>query len=595
MFNRRPNTRQRRFLRMVAAVMLTFMLLATMCAAGVFARWPFAAASRPHAGAPAPGALARLGPADPARVMTITVALAAHAPAVLDRTLAELNNPASPQYRHFLTPAQFAREFGAPPTTEARVERVLRAAGLTIIARSRDRLQLRARGTVRQLEHLFHVSIADYRTANGRRFTAASAAPRLPAGLASAVTGVLGLETLSVAHPLYALQSLQASAGLTPADLASAYDLGPLARMGLDGSNQTIAFAEIDTFKQSDIDTYDRAFGITAPAVQVVPVGAGAAPASTASEATLDIEVAHAVAPHAHLIAYEGGSDTASLVQMFSQIVTEHRAQVLSISLGLCERFVLDPRQAPSGLQAGFTASGQSFFSALDTIFREADALGMSVLVATGDTGAYGCNQLDRANHVLSPSAPATSPYVTAVGGTALFTNANGSYGHEDGWEGPLEGAGSGGGLSQVYTRPSWQTGPDVSNAYSNGMRQVPDIAAAADPLTGYAVYDSTEQCQGQNCWGVVGGTSAAAPFWAALTALANQLGTSQHLGPAGFLDPLLYRLGSGTASPSPYHDVTVGGNLYYPATPGWDFSTGWGSPDGAVFVPRLLAAERGR
>jgi kumamolisin len=328
--------------------------------------------------------------------------------------------------------------------------------------------------------------------------------------------------------------------------------------------------------------------------VQVVQVGGGAAPADTVSETALDIEVMHAIAPSAQLIAYEGGSDTASLIQTFSQIVSEHRAQIVSISLGLCERFILDPSQAPSDLQDALNTSGQAYFSALDSAFQEADALGMSVLVASGDTGAYGCNQIDPGNHDVVPSSPASSPYVTAVGGTALFTGADGSYGREAGWEGPLEAAGSGGGLSAQYSQPSWQTGPGVANSFSNGMRQLPDVAADADPLTGYAIYDSTSNCSGSNCWGVVGGTSAAAPLWAGIAALANQSAGQRKRRPLGFLNPALYALGAGASRGADFHDVRAGGNLFYPATPGWDYSTGLGTPDANSLVQALLAADTG-
>jgi kumamolisin len=544
------------------------------------------------AGRSSRGGVARLGPVAASAPLTISLVLAGQAPDTLGQTLAAIEDPASPEYHHYLSPDQFAQRFGAPAASVARAESALRAGGFAILGTSPDGLLVRARGMAWQVERLFAVSLSVFRAPNGQRFYAAGAAPRIPTALAGVVTGVLGLDSLSVAHPVEARlpAALQVGSGYTPEDLAQAYDTAPLAQAGLNGANQTVAFAEIDTFRQSDIDTFDNAFNLNAPPVQVIQVGGGAAGADKVSETTLDIEVVHAVAPNAQLIAYEGGSDLQGLAQLFSQIVTDHRAHVVSISLGLCERFVLDATQAPSNIQDAFDLSGGAFFQSLDSTFREADALGMSVLVSSGDTGAYGCNQLDPSNHALSPSAPATSPYVTAVGGTALFTTASGGYDHEDGWEGALEGAGGGGGVSQVYTRPSWQTGPGVNNQFSNGMRQVPDIAADADPLTGYAIYDSSSNCAGQNCWGVVGGTSAAAPFWAGLVALADQRAAAQGKGPVGFLNPLLYRLGSG-ATP-PYHDVVAGGNLYFPATPGWDFSTGWGSPDANAIVPMLAAGR---
>ncbi|HEV8193416.1 MAG TPA: S53 family peptidase, partial [Ktedonobacterales bacterium] len=180
-----------------------------------------------------------------------------------------------------------------------------------------------------------------------------------------------------------------------------------------------------------------------------------------------------------------------------------------------------------------------------------------------------------------SPDLPSAIPYVTAVGGTTLYLNSDGSYSHEAGWEGPLEGAGTGGGLSQLYTRPTWQSGPGVSNGDSNGMRQVPDVAADADPLSGYYIYFSG--------WQIIGGTSASTPLWAGLSALADQEAAASHKPPLGLLNPALYALGNRQLSPSPFHDVMIGGNLYYQSTPGWDYATGWGSPDAAVLVPALV------
>ncbi len=570
-----------------------------LMAALVLGSGPFALGGTRATGRSSPaGVVTRIipvGATNPARTLAITVVLAGQAPDALRDTVAALANPTSPEYHHFLTPAQFAQRFGAPAAATTQVTNTLRAAGLRVLDRSADGLLLRVQGTVGAVERLFGVAIEDYRTSAGGRFYSTVGAPRIPAALRGLVTGVLGLESYSAARPASIRHFAAGSTGYSPTELANAYDFGPLKSAGIDGSGQTVAFAEIDTFKQADINTYDHAFGISAPDVQVVQVGGGASPADKVSETTLDIEVVHAIAPRTQVIAYEGGGDTQSLVQTFSQIVSDHKASIMSISLGLCEKFALDPSQAPQDLQSAFTSSGQTFFSALDQTFQQADALGMSILVSSGDTGAYGCNQFDASNHDVTASAPATSPYVTAVGGTALFTGANGSYDHEDGWEGALEGAGGGGGVSLVYPVPSWQSGPGVSNQFSNGKRQVPDVSADADPLTGYAIYDSTDTgCSGDQCWGVVGGTSASAPLWAGLIALANQKGGASGKGPAGFLNPLLYQIGTAASGggSAPFHDVTGGGNLYYPATRGWDFSTGWGTPDASVLVQSLLAAE---
>jgi kumamolisin len=495
-------------------------------------------------------------------------------PAGLAQAAAASSDPRSAGYHHYLTPDQIAQQYGPTPTDVARVQAVLRAAGLRATSATPQGVLLNAQGTASQLETLLGVQLIQYRAANGSLSFAPDRSVRLPASFGGAVTGVLGLDTRSSMHtgalvaPSNPLQPPGVT-GYRPSDLEHAYDLAPLRQAGLDGSKQTVALAEIDRFNQGDVQTFDAGFGISAPAMQVIKVHGGAT--STSPEPELDIEVVQAIAPHANILVYESPQDLLSVARMLSQIVTDNRAQVLSVSLGTCEQ-ELDPSIA------------QSLLSTLDNTFQRAAGQGMSVLVASGDNGAYDCQ-----DNTLSVGAVAANPYVTAVGGTALFLSA-GNYGHEAGWEGPLEGAGGGGGVSTVYQRPSWQTGPGVDNQYTSGGRQVPDVSADADPLTGYLIYYTTHGCQGDNCWQVVGGTSAAAPLWAGLMLLANQQAQAQGKPRLGFLDPALYRLGAGASAGQIYHDVTMGGNLYYQAAPGWDYSTGLGTPDAARLVSALVA-----
>jgi subtilase family serine protease len=536
----------------------------------------------PRGGMTTAHAVVQVLPAPSSRVLPIALVLRGREPEALARLVTAISTPGSAAYRHYLTPDAFAQRFGPTAAERAYVAQVLQRAHFTLPAQQASDILLLARGTVAQIETFFHVRLHAYRATTGEPYVAANGAPQIPVSLQSSVVGVLGLDTRPhlLSHPLQRPLASSASigGGLAPADLARAYDLTPLQAQGLDGRNQTIALAEIDTFHASDIAAYDQAFGITAPAITVVPVAGGAS--GTSLETPMDIEVLHAVAPHAHLIVYEGPSDLASLAQMFNQIVTEHRAQVLSISLGICE---IDGSGPDSG----------NFVKVLNSTFQQADAEGMSVLVASGDSGAYGCQ-----SNALSVILPASNPNVTAVGGTTLFLQANGDYDHEASWEGPLEGVGSGGGVSQIYSRPAWQTGISIVNATNAGMRLVPDVAADADPLSGYLIYDSIGhdifgrlRCDSGGCWQVGAGTSAAAPFWAGLIALANQEAAAQGKSPLGFLNPTLYALAQSSRSPAPFHDVTEGGNLYYTATPGWDPCTGWGSPDAAVLVPDLITA----
>ncbi|MFN2452222.1 MAG: peptidase S53, partial [Candidatus Dormibacteria bacterium] len=197
------------------------------------------------------------------------------------------------------------------------------------------------------------------------------------------------------------------------------------------------------------------------------------------------------------------------------------------------------------------------------------------------DDGAFGCaradpDKVDRPS-VSSLSTPAE---ITAVGGTTLLGDPAGNL-REVAWAGPIERTGSGGGLSTVFARPAWQRGPGVDRG-ANGSRQVPDVAALGDPLTGWQII------QGGNVIRA-GGTSAAAPLWAGLVALIDQDLHRHNKPPVGFMNPALYAFGA--ATPPPYHDVVAGTNLLYTSGSGWDFATGWGSPDAAA----LLAAFEAR
>ena len=478
--------------------------------------------------------------------LVITLALRIQDAEGLGALLAQIDNPHSPLYHHYLSPEQFRRRFVPSAHALAEIAAQLHVAGLQIDASASTSSLLAARGPTSAVEALFGVRLYWYRDANGVEYYAPDSEPHIPAALSSEVSGVLGLDSRSRLQTRRLDESLvrttQRWEGLEPADLAHAYNFASLHSSGVLGTHETIALAEIDTFNNADIIHYDSTFGLDAPPVQVVSVDGGAT--GNDPETTLDIETVQAVAPAAHIIAYEGGQDLSQLAQTFSRMVTDHRAEIISISLGVCEPSLSDP-------------DGRSFINAIDQSFQQATAEGISVLAASGDSGAYGCQ-----NSSLWVGLPASDPYVTAVGGTTLYLNADRTYGNEAGWEGPLEGAGTGGGLSWIYRRPSWQTGPGVSNSQNNGMREVPDVAADADPLTGYLIYVS-------GGWQVMGGTSAASPLWAGLIALADQEAASQGKPPLGFLNPELYRLGGGTAAASPFHDVTNGGNLYYSAASG--------------------------
>jgi kumamolisin len=221
------------------------------------------------------------------------------------------------------------------------------------------------------------------------------------------------------------------------------------------------------------------------------------------------------------------------------------------------------------GPESSWTAQARQ---ALDALFQDAAALGVTVITAAGDGGATD----GPATGPLTVDFPSSSPNVLACGGTRLNLYGSG-IGSETVWNDLAEGGGAtGGGVSQAFPRPTFQSDASVPPA-PNGFvgRGVPDVAGDADPGTGYAVL-----VDGSNT--VIGGTSAVAPLWAGLIARINQARNR----PLGFANPVLY--------PAPvsetFNDVTSGTNGGYSAGPGWDPCTGWGSPDGARLLAALIA-----
>jgi kumamolisin len=211
-----------------------------------------------------------------------------------------------------------------------------------------------------------------------------------------------------------------------------------------------------------------------------------------------------------------------------------------------------------------------AFLTSESAILKQMALQGQTVFAAAGDAGAYS----DQSH--LSVIDPASQPFVVAVGGTRLYSSG-GVYQGETTWNNgsPSQGAG-GGGVSSLWVQPGWQSGVATSvNRGSNGMRNIPDVALNADPMTGYSIYYGGR-------WITVGGTSAAAPLWAGFTALVNERRAANGRKQIGFLNPILYSLGQSSRYSADFNDIRDGStNLYYPAVQGYDNATGWGSLNG--------------
>ena len=525
-----------------------------------------------------------IGPANAQQQLNLSIGLQLRNRQELQTLLSDQSNPQSPRYHQFLTPQQFVAEFGPTASQQQQVIDYLHQQGLSITHISSNRLLIDARATVAQAEAAFQVSIKNYQL-GANVFYANANPPTIPGSLSAIIASIGGLDNSVRMHPLSRLTSpghgkpkpglgnsplatqAQPHAGpggsYTPADLNGAYDANPLLQAGIQGSNQTVAVFELDGYPSSDVTHYFQTYNLGNPSITTVLVdGFNGSAGPGAIEVDLDIEVVAAMAPKAAQIVYEGPDTTQGFNDTFNQIVTDNKAQITTISWGECE-----------------AQSGNAELQTLDNILSQGAAEGIAMYAASGDSGAYGCNDTS-----LAVDSPADDPNITGVGGTNLQLN-NGAYGSETVWSNPYDTRrgpqGGGGGISSYFKEPTWQTGPGVQNQYSNGNREVPDVSADADPATGYSVY-CTAAASG--CipygWVTVGGTSAAAPLWAGSTALINEYLQQQQKSRLGFANPVLYGLQNAPQPFPPFHDITSGNNLYYPATANYDEASGWGSPD---------------
>ena len=469
--------------------------------------------------------------------------------------LRQVADPRSAQYKHYLTVRRFADRFGADAATLAQVTAYLRAQGLDVGAPTANRLTLAATGTAAQVERAFGTRLATFHEARtGRDFFANTAAPQLPAAIAAAVSDISGLNdyarfTSSAVPAATGHTHSRAVTGLTPAQARSAYNLTSALGAGYNGAGSTVALLEFSAFKQSNISAYDSHFALKPPTPAVVKVGGGTTDLSGEVEDELDIEVVQAIAPGSTIKVYEAPNSDAGESAVYAQLVSDD-VPIISTSWGIDE--------------AGETPSN---LTAVHTDLQEAAAQGQSVYAASGDNGSD-----DAGTGGTSVDFPASDPSVTGTGGTTLKLSSSGAWSGETAW------SGSGGGVSSQFATPGYQT-PVNTGAH----RTVPDVAAVADPNSGWAVYS-------QGSWGEVGGTSAAAPNWAAFTAIYDNEAKAKGKPAFGFANPTIYTLAESAQYSAAFHDVTSGSNGAYNAGRGYDDVTGWGSYNGAGF----LGAELG-
>lgn len=497
----------------------------------------------------------------------------------LNEFLTRVSDPHDPLYGAYLTPEEFTARFGPTVEDYNRVKNFAKAAGLTVVGTHPNRTLLDVAGSAATLERAFAVHLMRYQLPNGTVHRAPDVEPSIPSTLAGRLTGIVGLEDAirrphSVLRKPDALGALGAlslqphvgtgpNGGLAPKDIKTAYNLNGLS---VNGSGQTLGLFELDGYKASDITAYESFFGLPSVPLQNVLVdGATGSAGSGAGEVTLDIELQIALAPGASkVIVYEGPNSSAGVVDTYNRIATDNLAKQISTSWGLYE-----------------AGSGSSTINSENTAFQQMAAQGQSIFAAAGDSGAY-----DNGSS-LSVDDPASQPYMVGVGGTTLTTNGSGgSYSSEKTWNGGSVSAGAGGGgISSVWSIPSYQSPAGIITTASKGSttkRNVPDVSLDADPNTGYAIYVG-------GAWNVYGGTSCAAPLWSAFTALVNQQRLANGSALLGFANPALYTVGTGASYTSNFHDIADGStNLFYPAVTGFDDATGWGTFNGTNLLNTL-------
>jgi subtilase family serine protease len=612
--------------------------LGVACAAACACVLAVASSAPPAAGAAGPGPV-RLGPAPTlppgsrvlasvasATPMHVTVTLRPRDPAGLRALASSVSTPGSASYRHYLTPAQFRQRFGASTAQVHAVEASLRAHGLRPGTPSANDLSIPVNASAGAVARAFEITFAHVALANGATGIVNRQAPAVDAAVAPDVQTVLGLDTASRAVPLLvrphaatatasparphvatggpqpcgaATTAAEQQGGYTADQVASAYGLSGLYASGGPGggsdfgAGQTIAVLELEPYTLSDIQNYASCYEINGqpinPQIANVPVDGGASGAQS-GEAALDIENVIGLAPQANVLVYEGPNSGSGPYDTFSAIISQHAAQVVTASWGQCEPL-----------------NGSSEAQAENTLFQEAAAEGMSIVSASGDDGAEDCFP---ESPTVSVDDPASQPFVTGVGGTHFASL--GPRPSESVWNNGRLGAGaSGGGVSSIWTMPSYQSAAPSSlhvinsgsssstcGASSGYCREVPDVSADADPGTGYLIYwngDNSAFPPQTTGWQVVGGTSGAAPVWAALIALTNASGGCNGTA-IGFANPALY-YAAATAYAGDFNDVTSGNNDFtgtnmgrFAAGPGYDMASGLGSPNGSALAASLCA-----
>ena len=577
---------------------------------------------------------ADLGPVSPGtrlESMTLQFSMSAEQETALDQLMSDLQNPASPRYHQWLTPAQYASQFGLSSADLDKVKAWLSSQGFTVTGVARGGQFISFTGTAAQVETAFGTSIHSV-AYNGETHFANVTNTQLPTAIAAVAKGVTGLNNFHFRSHVHALRpeftsSISGSHYVAPGDIYTIYGASGLMKSGFDGTGVTIAVTGQVDVNPTDITAFRTAAGLSTANLPTTiheggdPGAANNCSAATTNncpvpnlddlaEASIDVEWSAAMAPGATIL-FVNGPDV--MQNAMTQVIDQNLAPIVTTSYGACE--------------AGW---GTTELVQLSALFKQAAAQGQTVIAASGDEGSADCDTGPSATQGMTVDFPASSPYVTALGGTQFndgtstgatqywsnsegtTTNGGSALGYipEVVWSDISSGSfgGSGGGASAYFTKPAWQQGTGVPN---DGSRDVPDISMTASDSHDQFLY-CMNVATGVSCTSgfraadttvkVAGGTSVDSQIFGGMMALIQQkIG-----GRMGNVNPVLYALANSSAYYTPgatiltnnnvvFNDVTsgdnkmpcsagtpdcsrVGGSMGYSATSGYDLATGWGS-----------------
>ncbi len=562
-------------------------LTLAICLTMVFAlRMPSSGVERQKLRDHVPEAVARLGLQPLGRLpatnrLNLAISLPLRNTNELTRLLQGICDPASPQFRHYLTPEQFTERFGPTKEQYEAIGRFAQRYGLEVTATFPNRVVLDVGGQVADIEKAFQTTLNTYRhPKEARTFYAPEVEPSVDAGLA--VLDISGLNNYAIPHPgVHASSrafSAQAAVGSGPngsllgRDMRNAYVPG----VALDGTGQMVGLLAFDAFYAEDIASYEKMAGLPNVPIQVVLLDGfnGIPTGSGSDEADIDIDMAISMAPGLSKVVVFDAGPNGNLTDILSGMVSHPQIHQFSSSWI-------------------YWGTSQSVISACDNLFKQMALQGQTFFEASGDGDAWLNNPISDAPWL------ADDIYVTSVGGTTLTMNGSGAtYASETawnlgfnppGWSGS-EYVGSGGGISVHYSIPSWQTNFNMTpTGGSLRYRNFPDVSMVAESFG--IVYQGSWS---PGWWG----TSFAAPLWAGFTALVNQEAVANGRPSVGFLNPALYAIGQSANYTNCFHDITLGNNAtdtsggLFPAVPGYDLCTGWGSPNGSNLIQALALPE---